>query len=1068
MNNKALRIALLLSACALPLSLTAPAAAQQREAADPSAIPPDIRPTTQAEDDQLNRLSGLIQSATAEKRWADAIAVANQARAIEEKTKGPEHPEVAGTLGLTAGWLARLDRFTEAEPLLRRSLAIFRKRLGDGHPLTASATNNLAANLAEQGKYEEAQALYLQSLEVCRKFYGEQHRRTAACYGNVGSALTRQGRYLEAATYLERALAIANGVMKEGEAELALYETNFAANLNAQGRYLEAAPHYDRALRIRLAVLGPNDADTATSYNNVAFNLNAQGRYEEAAPLYVKAMEIRAKIAPDDLRAATSYNNVAHNLNRRGRHKEAAPLYQKALEIWKAKLGGDHPTTAIGYSNVAANLEAMGRYVEAQPLFEKALAVRQGKLNPAHPDVATGTIKLAHVLEMQSRFAAADALYAKGVAARRGGLDPLHPDLAKGISDYAGLLTSLGPAGRAKAVPLAREAVSIVRQRREARLSGEAAGQGAGAAQQALTRAVGGDATQVDPLAGAFATFLRAAWLRGVDAPTEATSLRDESFAAAQDLETSAAAQTMAQTAARAAAGTSELARLVRRQQDLSVKARELDARLFVALSKGDTREADKTRQQMIRAASDLAAADKQLRTGFPDYAELVQPRALSVAETQSRLRPGEGLILIVPAKDDVFSFGLAPGKIAWNRLAGGAGGAIDRVTKLRCQADPLTCGDKATDALLDSGAAPNSSFLGDGYAAFDRAASYQLYRDLVQPVESAFADAKRLYVTVSGTLSGLPLGALMTEPPKSGEDGANPDTLARSAWLADRYALTSLPSVSVLRALRPKGVGQGNGNFIGYGNPVLEGPTGKAARSIDPNAVFVTVDPVEGVPLANPDLLRTFAPLPGTASELSAMAKALKASGQQIKLGPKATEGAVRSDGTLKQARIIAFATHGLLPHEIKGVEEPGLVFTPPAQPSSRDDGLLSASEVSRLSLAADWVILSACNTASADGQPGDDGLSSLARSFLYAGANALLASHWRVADDATAALTVETLKLREANSALTRAEALRLAMRSIRIGKREDGTAVAGWNPTWSHPAAWAPFTVISNEDR
>lgn len=1066
--SKASRLALLLSACAVPLILGTPALAQSRQFADPSAIPPDIRPTTPAEDTELNRLSGLIQSATAERRWADAIAAANQARAIEEKSKGPEHPEVAGTLGLTAGWLARLDRFGEAEPLLRRSLAIFRKRLGDAHPLTASAMNNLAANLQEQGKYEEAQALYAQSLEVCRKSYGEQHRRTAACYSNVGSALTRQGRYLEAADYLDRALAIANGVMKEGEAELALYETNYAANLNAQGRYLEASPHYDRALKIRLAVLGPNDADTATSYNNVAFNLNAQGRYEEAASLYAKAMEIRAKIAPDDLRAATSYNNVAHNLNRRGRYREAAPLYLQALRIWEARLGADHATTAIGYSNVAANLEAMGRYAEAQPLFEKALAIRRAKLNPAHPDVATGTIKLAHVLEMQSRFAAADPLYANAVALRRAELDPLHPDLAAGISDYAGLLTKLGPAGRAKAVPLAREAVSIVRQRRGARLSGDAAGQSAGAAQQALARAVGGDAAQIDPLAGAFATFLRAAWLRGADAPGEATGLRDEGFAAAQDLETSAAAQTMAQTAARAAAGTSELAKLVRRQQDLSVKARELDARLFAALAKGDTREADKSRAQMIRAAGDLAAVDRQLRTAFPEYAELVQPRALSVAETQARLRPGEGLILIVPAKDDVFSFGLAPGKIAWNRVAGGAAGAIERVKKLRCQADPLTCGDEATDALLDSGAAPGSLFLADGYAAFDRAASYQLYRDLVQSVESAFADAKRLYVTVSGTLSGLPLGALITDPTKAGEDGANPETLAKSAWLADRYALTSLPSVSVLRALRPRGTGQGSGNFLGYGNPVLEGPTGKAARSIDPNAVFVTVDPIEGVPLANPDLLRTFAPLPGTATELSAMAKALKASGQQIKLGAKATEGAVRSDPTLKQARIIAFATHGLLPHEIRGVEEPGLVFTPPPRPSARDDGLLAASEVSRLSLSADWVILSACNTASADGQPGADGLSSLARSFLYAGANALLASHWRVADDATAALTVETLRLREANGSLSRAEALRLAMRSIRIGKRDDGSAVADWKPAWSHPAAWAPFTVISNEDK
>jgi CHAT domain-containing protein len=133
----------------------------------------------------------------------------------------------------------------------------------------------------------------------------------------------------------------------------------------------------------------------------------------------------------------------------------------------------------------------------------------------------------------------------------------------------------------------------------------------------------------------------------------------------------------------------------------------------------------------------------------------------------------------------------------------------------------------------------------------------------------------------------------------------------------------------------------------------------------------------------------------------------------------------------------------------------------------SAGDDGLLAASEVARLTLNADWVLLSACNTASSDGTPGADSLSSLARSFLYAGASALLASHWRVSDEATAALTVETLSGRS-EGGLTRAVALQRAMRAVRTGKRANGTAIAGWNESWAHPAAWGAFAVISNEDQ
>jgi CHAT domain-containing protein len=114
---------------------------------------------------------------------------------------------------------------------------------------------------------------------------------------------------------------------------------------------------------------------------------------------------------------------------------------------------------------------------------------------------------------------------------------------------------------------------------------------------------------------------------------------------------------------------------------------------------------------------------------------------------------------------------------------------------------------------------------------------------------------------------------------------------------------------------------------------------------------------------------------------------------------------------------------------------------------------------------LSADWVILSACNTASADGTPGADSLSSLGRAFLYAGAGSLLASRWRVADDATAALTVETLAARKAG--MSRAAALQAAMRTVRTGRRADGSKLDGWRQTWAHPAAWAPFTVIGGDD-
>lgn len=1050
------RRARLLSACLIAL-----AAPHAGRAADPSSIPPAIRPQNADEQARIARISSALETATAEKRWADAVTLGRQALAIEEATDGPLHPEVAGTLGLIAGWLDKQDKFAEATPLYERSLAIFRNSLGDNAPLTMTAANNLASSYQALGRFDDAQPIFQKALDASIAAYGPKHRRVALAYNNLGYNLARQGRYLEAEGYYDQALAVADAALGNGDLDRALIVNNVAVNLDALGRSIEAEPLYRQALAIRVASLGEKDGRVATSYNNLGYNLNAQGRYLEAAPAYRKALDLRVSADPNALATATSYNNVAHNLNRRGDYVAAAPYYAKALAIWEKVYGPDHPVTAIGYSNVAVNMERMGRAAEAQPLFERALKIRQAKLGASHPDIATGQIKLAHDLASQKKYAQAAPLYEKAIATRRALLGPEHPSLAEGLTDQAELLSDMGPAHRARAVAAAREAMEIVRERRAARLSGAASGDASGV-QQTLNRANAEDATRIDPLAGAFAAFLRASWLRAGDAPAEANGLRADAFAAAQDLGTSAAAQTMAQTAARAAAGDDALARLVRRQQDLSERAREIDGRLLQALTEGDTQRAASARAELARAGADLANANRQLRKDFPDYAELVQPGPLSVAETQARLKPDEAVLMIISSGPDVYSFAVTKEAAGWSRFDGGSARVDRAVERLRCQVDPLTCPETATDADLNAGATPRSSFVAKGYAAFDLATAFGLYRDLVAPVEAGFKDKTLVYVVTSGALAGLPLGLLPTAAPTAGVDGADPSVLEKTPWLADRYALSSLPSVSVLRALRRQGATSSSG-FIGYGAPVLDGPD-KAARGLLP--MLTVFDPAgpDGIPLANPAVLRTLSPLPGTATELSAMAKTLQSSSRDLHLGAKATEASVRSDPAIRRAGTLAFATHGILPGELSGLKEPGLVFTPPANPSRQDDGLLTASEVSKMSLSADWVILSACNTASTDGTPGADSLSSLARSFLYAGAASLLASHWRVADDSTAALTVETLGLRQ-RGGVSRAEALKAAMAAIRTGKRADGTAVNGWTDAWAHPGAWAPFTVISN---
>ena len=147
---------------------------------------------------------------------------------------------------------------------------------------------------------------------------------------------------------------------------------------------------------------------------------------------------------------------------------------------------------------------------------------------------------------------------------------------------------------------------------------------------------------------------------------------------------------------------------------------------------------------------------------------------------------------------------------------------------------------------------------------------------------------------------------------------------------------------------------------------------------------------------------------------------------------------------------RILHFATHGLVSGDLSGLAEPAIVLTPPDQPDDADDGLLTASEVTTLKLDADWVILSACNTASGDG--GGEALSGLARAFFYAGARALMVSHWPVNSDAAVSLATGAVARIASDPAIGRAEALRRAM----LAEIDKGGRHAD-------PANWAPFILV-----
>jgi hypothetical protein len=208
---------------------------------------------------------------------------------------------------------------------------------------------------------------------------------------------------------------------------------------------------------------------------------------------------------------------------------------------------------------------------------------------------------------------------------------------------------------------------------------------------------------------------------------------------------------------------------------------------------------------------------------------------------------------------------------------------------------------------------------------------------------------------------------------------------------------------------------------------------------------------------------LNDLQPLPETAVELVDMAIALGADPKTtVFIGREATEASVKKSD-LSKTNVLAFATHGLLPGDLDGLDEPALALSAPSiEDDDRDDGLLTMSEILGLRLNAQWVILSACNTAAADGVA-SEALSGLGRAFFYAGTRALLASHWPVETNSARLLTKELFEAQANQGQMSRATALQKSMLSLIDGPGYVDPVTEKTVFSYAHPLFWAPFTLI-----
>lgn len=874
--------------------------------------------------------------------------------------------------------------------------------------------NCLSTAHEQRLEYEQALPLRREQLALSERAKGPDSNFTAYARFRLAGVLLALGR-TDCVAFYRKNIEVYDSIYGRGS----LYSASARSSLGEA--YLELGDAQSALPLLEEALVAATKFDTADKrYSGgamlgLSLAYSSLGRATEAEAIALRAIDLYTQVFGETgPHTISAVQNLAFVYAQDERYDKAEAISRQVMATLDE--GGQTFTSEYGnaLTALAGALALQGRYAEAEGLYQRVHDLAELILPADHFFRAGIHYNLVYPLERQGRLAEADALLSEAEALfDQTRLPPIH--LLRGYVFVRRSRIDLALGREQTAWQAASRAAALCRTYVDAAQSSPVDTLGASRFER--------ETCFLEPVHVAHALQARPEFDRA--------KLLDESFQAAQLMRASPVAAAVRNLGAIFAARTDDLADLARRRQALRDRNGAINRLMLQSLASADRIAALEAawRDETAQNTAEIAKIDEALRARYPGYFDLISASPVDVGAAQALLRPGEALLLYAFAREESYVFLVTNDRIALHAVATTADALRKDVAALR-------------ESLSLEGVTN-----GAGVKPFDLALAQKLHDTLLGPLDGDLQGIDKLIVVPDGALESLPLSVLVVAQ----KDGAasEEESYRGATWLSDRFALSVLPSVDSLRALRREAHKvKASAPFLGFGNPQF------AAARI-PETLTIALKG-RGI---NPDGLKGLRPLPETEGELREIARALGADPvRSLMVREQATETEVKGvsgSGRLKDTRVVAFATHALAADGALalGFSEPGIVLTPPAAANDLDDGFLTATEITLLSMDADWVILSACNTAGADGAPGARPLSGLARAFFHAGARSLLVSHWPVESQSSALTTTEMMRLRARDKTVGRAAALSRTQQKIR-------------NETiYSHPAFWAPYVVVGD---
>ncbi len=916
----------------------------------------------------------------------------------------------------------RQGKYDHALEIYKEALETGLAQLSPQKVIIGETYRSIGKALHKLGRYNDALAYYNKVLDMRFLPTAATNHLLAETYSSMGSTYYRTGEYDTALMYYQKALETKRQSGVEKEKTVAAILSNISIAYWGMGDYYQALDYNSQSLLILQQILPEHHPNLATGYENAGIFHKNLGNFDQAIEFQLRALEIRksnfGEIHPE---VADAYYNIGVLYERMEQIDTALGYYQKALDISLKTLGEDHPFVADSYRTIGVVHEMRGEPDKALFFLEKTVNILTGIFGESHPSITTTYLHIGQVYTQKNNFHHALQYYQQALFCFTKDFEDLsfyeNPQLSSVSSHRKSINVLL-----AKAAALEKLADQKTASDKERVL--KASLSTIDLTMQVLNRMRHSfDSEEARLYLGDFATEIYETGIRvalKLHEYTEEIYYTERAYEFIENSKFAVLQLTLQDSHAKEFAGIPDS--LLAAERKIKADLTTFETRLQRQIAKTPKRQNSTRINELERQIFELKSVHgdlvKKLEDNYPQYYDLkYQSEQISIEEIQQQLPPKSIILNFLMGKKSLYFAAISHNKFEIKTIP------ID-----------------STFSALSSRFTKSLKFIDPATYLADATALYQL---IFSPVETLIKAHQHLVIIPDGTLYYIPFEALIQSAHTDLEQSLSAVDFRSLNYLIKDYEISYHYSTALFLKNTSSKIDNSNGAFLGFAPVFKDANTSLISQYQSSIADFITTlfnyrsVTVDG---------KHYNELTFSEVEIRKIAEMFEAnhlSHQQF-FHEAASEDAFKSSAPVYN--ILHIATHGILNKKKPALS--GLIFAQPSDASESEDGILYVAETYNLSLNADLLVLSSCESGVGEYIKGE-GVMALTRGFLYAGAKNIVHSLWKVADETTSRLMIEFYRQ------ILVGESYSVALRQAKLRLIAD--------PETAFPVSWSSFVLL-----